>query len=149
METKEQNEIASDFNSCNLLVCPVCPFRTSNKLEFTQHLAIHCNSNKIDQNEFTKAVMAALSNSKTLKEKFSSHPQVKRIAHHRQIPKHIYNAQAELRHIQEKSKQKYVLLSCLKIKSYLYIKAFIYFFFREENRRIYSKPGAVPYVQLL
>lgn len=51
---------------------------------------------------------AALNYSEALKEKFASHPQVRRIAKHRQVPKHIYNAQAELRTVREKSKRKYV-----------------------------------------
>lgn len=53
---------------------------------------------------------AALNYSEALKEKFSAHPQVKRIARHRQVPKHVYNAKAEIRTIREKSKRKYVLL---------------------------------------
>lgn len=54
---------------------------------------------------------AALNYSEALKEKFASHPQVRRIARHRQVPKHIHNAQAELRKIREKSKRKYVTVS--------------------------------------
>lgn len=53
---------------------------------------------------------AALNYSEALKEKFSAHPQVKRISRHRQVPQHVYNAKAELRIIREKSKRKYVLL---------------------------------------
>lgn len=53
---------------------------------------------------------AALNYSEALKEKFSAHPQVKRISRHRQVPQHVYNAKAELRTIREKSKRKYVLL---------------------------------------
>lgn len=65
---------------------------------------------------------AALNYSDALKEKFAAHPQVKRIARHRQVPKHIYNAKQELRTIQEKHRRK------------------------EANRRVHSKPGAVPFV---
>ncbi|KZC13401.1 PREDICTED: DDB1- and CUL4-associated factor 13 [Dufourea novaeangliae] len=65
---------------------------------------------------------AALNYSEALKEKFAAHPQVKRIARHRQVPKHIYKAKNELRTIREKSKRK------------------------EANRRAHSKPGAVPFV---
>lgn len=65
---------------------------------------------------------AALRYSEALKEKFASHPKIKRIARHRQVPKHIYNAQKELRTIKEKMKRK------------------------EANRRAHSKPGEVPYV---
>ncbi|XP_026461812.1 DDB1- and CUL4-associated factor 13-like [Ctenocephalides felis] len=57
-----------------------------------------------------------------LKEKFAGHPQIKRIARHRQVPQHVYNAQKELRTVKEKSKRK------------------------EQNRRMHSKPGQVPYV---
>lgn len=42
----------------------------------------------------------------TLKEKYAAHPEVRRIARHRQVPKHIYNARAELRTIREKGKRK-------------------------------------------
>ncbi|XP_043264502.1 DDB1- and CUL4-associated factor 13 [Colletes gigas] len=65
---------------------------------------------------------AALNYSEALKEKFAAHPQIKRIARHRQVPKHIYNAKAELRTIREKSSRK------------------------EAKRRIHSKPGAVPFI---
>ncbi|XP_057656624.1 DDB1- and CUL4-associated factor 13-like [Diorhabda carinulata] len=65
---------------------------------------------------------AALRYSEALKEKFASHPQIKRIARHRQVPKHIYNAQGELRTIKMKLKRK------------------------EDNRRAHSKPGEVPFV---
>ncbi|XP_015606166.1 DDB1- and CUL4-associated factor 13 [Cephus cinctus] len=64
----------------------------------------------------------ALNYSEALKEKFASHPQVRRIARHRQVPKHIYNAQAELRTIRDKQKRK------------------------ESNRRAHSKKGAIPFV---
>ncbi|XP_034174607.1 DDB1- and CUL4-associated factor 13 [Osmia lignaria lignaria] len=65
---------------------------------------------------------AALQYNEALKAKFAAHPQVKRIARHRHVPKHIYNAKAELHTIHEKSKRK------------------------EANRRAHSKPGAVPFV---
>ncbi|KAJ8918973.1 hypothetical protein NQ315_016877 [Exocentrus adspersus] len=65
---------------------------------------------------------AALRYSEALKEKYASHPQIKRISRHRQVPKHIYNAQKELRTIKEKTKRK------------------------EANRRAHSKPGTVPFV---
>lgn len=65
---------------------------------------------------------AALRYSEALKEKFASHPQVKRISRHRHVPKHVYNAQSELRTIKTKEKRK------------------------ENNRRIHSKHGEVPYI---
>lgn len=64
----------------------------------------------------------ALQVNETLKQKFAAHPQIKRIVRHRQVPKHIYNARAELRTIREKSKRK------------------------EANRRHHSKRGTVPFV---
>lgn len=65
---------------------------------------------------------AALNYSEALKEKYASHPQIRRIKRHRQVPKHIYNAQQELRTIKEKTKRK------------------------EANRRVHSKKNEVPYV---
>lgn len=65
---------------------------------------------------------SALNYSETLKQKFAAHPQVERIARHRQVPKHVYNARNELRTINDKLKRK------------------------ESNRRTHSKPGTVPYV---
>ncbi|CAG9830572.1 unnamed protein product [Diabrotica balteata] len=65
---------------------------------------------------------AALRYSDALKEKFASHPEVKRIARHRQVPKHIYNAQREIHTIKQKQKK------------------------REANRRAHSKPGEVPFI---
>lgn len=50
----------------------------------------------------------ALLCNEALKEKFAAHQEVRRIARHRQVPKHIYNARAELRTIREKNKRKYV-----------------------------------------
>lgn len=64
----------------------------------------------------------ALNYADALKEKFANHPQVKRIARHRHVPKHIMNAQKEIKTIREKNKRK------------------------EGNRRAHSKPGAVPFV---
>lgn len=65
---------------------------------------------------------AALNYSEALKEKYASHPQIKRIKRHRQVPQHIYNAQRELRTIKDKSKQK------------------------EANIRAHSKKNSVPFV---
>ncbi|KAG5898891.1 hypothetical protein JTB14_003285 [Gonioctena quinquepunctata] len=65
---------------------------------------------------------AALRYSEALKEKYASHPQIKRIARHRHVPKHVYNAQNELRTIKEKIQRK------------------------EGNRRTHSKKGEVPFV---
>lgn len=65
----------------------------------------------------------ALNYAEALKEKFANHPQVKRIARHRHVPKHIMNAQKEIKTIKEKMKRK------------------------EANKRAHSKPGAVPYVR--
>lgn len=65
---------------------------------------------------------SALQYAEVLKEKFASHPQIKRISRHRHVPKHVYNAQKELRTIKEKQKRK------------------------EGNRRKHSKKGEVPYV---
>lgn len=64
----------------------------------------------------------ALNYAEALKEKYASHPQIKRIKRHRQVPKHIYNAQKELRTVKQKQKRK------------------------EANRRVHSKPGEVPFV---
>lgn len=64
----------------------------------------------------------ALNYAEALKEKFSAHPQVKRIARHRHVPKHIVNAQKEIKTIREKNKRK------------------------EANRRAHSKAGSVPFV---
>ncbi|KAF5307265.1 hypothetical protein FQR65_LT06981 [Abscondita terminalis] len=64
----------------------------------------------------------ALNYSAALKEKYATHPQIKRISRHRQVPKHIYNAQNELRTIKQKMKKK------------------------EANRRAHSKKGKIPFV---
>jgi len=64
----------------------------------------------------------ALQYNEKLKEKYGQHPLVSRIARHRQVPKHVKSAAAEIRSIKESSKRK------------------------EANRRRHSKPGSVPYV---
>ncbi|KAL1123061.1 hypothetical protein AAG570_002149 [Ranatra chinensis] len=56
--------------------------------------------------------------------KFESFPQIKRIARHRQVPKHVFNATREHRAIHLKQKIK------------------------ESNKRAHSKPGTVPHVSL-
>lgn len=71
-------------------------------LKTREKLALHCND--------------------ALKEKYAIHPEIRRIARHRQVPKHIYNARDELRKIREKNKRK------------------------EANRRSHSKKGTVPFV---
>uniref|UniRef100_A0A8D8UIM1 DDB1- and CUL4-associated factor 13 n=1 Tax=Cacopsylla melanoneura TaxID=428564 RepID=A0A8D8UIM1_9HEMI len=57
-----------------------------------------------------------------LKAKYASHPQVRRIARHRQVPRHIYNAANEHRSMRNKVTRK------------------------EANKRKHSKPGTVPHV---
>lgn len=64
----------------------------------------------------------AIQYAEKLKEKYGQHPQIARISRHRQVPKHIKNAQNELRTIRESKNKK------------------------EANRRKHSKPGSVPYV---
>lgn len=53
---------------------------------------------------------SALQSGEALKEKFAHHPEIKRIARHRQVPKHVFNARRELRTIHSKIKKKYVEL---------------------------------------
>ncbi|XP_041104629.1 DDB1- and CUL4-associated factor 13 [Polyodon spathula] len=65
---------------------------------------------------------AALNYSEKLKEKFQHHPQIKRIARHRHLPKAIFNQAKELRAMKEARRKK------------------------EMNRRKHSKPGSVPFV---
>jgi len=57
-----------------------------------------------------------------LKEKFSTHPQIKRIANHRQVPRYVFKQQDLLKVAKQKEKRK------------------------DTNRRLNSKPGAVPFV---
>jgi len=60
--------------------------------------------------------------SEKLKEKYASHPQVKRVMKRRHVPKHVLNAGKEHHIIKDSRKRK------------------------EANRRANSKPGSVPYV---
>lgn len=64
----------------------------------------------------------AFNYSEKLKQKFAQHPEVRRIARHRHVPKLIHNAAKELRVIHHSQKKK------------------------EANRRAHSKPGSVPFV---
>lgn len=57
-----------------------------------------------------------------LKQKYSVHPQIKRIAKHRQVPKYVHRQQDLIKAAKEKEKRK------------------------ETNRRLNSKPGSVPFV---
>lgn len=65
---------------------------------------------------------AALQYSEKLKEKYVHHPQIRKIIKHRHVPKHVLNAQKELKTIKESKKRK------------------------EANVRRHSKKGAVPHV---
>ena len=56
-----------------------------------------------------------------LKERYGSHPEIRRIARHRHVPKHIMNAAREHRIIHSSMKRK------------------------ESNRREHSTPGTVPH----
>lgn len=56
-----------------------------------------------------------------LKEKYAAHPQIRRIAKHRHIPKKVYLEQNNLREAKNKIKKK------------------------EANKRANSKPGTVPH----
>ncbi|XP_065564270.1 DDB1- and CUL4-associated factor 13-like [Artemia franciscana] len=64
----------------------------------------------------------ALNSAAKLKEKFAAHPQIKRIARHRQVPRHVFNAKKELKAMVQSRARK------------------------EANRRAHSKPGTVPCV---
>ncbi|XP_064540660.1 DDB1- and CUL4-associated factor 13 [Drosophila montana] len=57
-----------------------------------------------------------------LKEKYAAHPQIKRIARHRQVPRHVLNAQRKMRMVKDKELVK------------------------EANVRKHSKKGKVPFV---
>ncbi|XKL62326.1 hypothetical protein PGB90_002159 [Kerria lacca] len=65
---------------------------------------------------------AAFEYANSLKEKFAHHPQIKRIARHRQIPRHIYHHKQQIRASKQKISRK------------------------EANKRKHSKPGSVPFV---
>lgn len=97
--------------------------RASEKLGPVSSIIFHfVQSNDFVLFQLKPREKAALRYSEALKEKFASHPQIKRIGRHRHVPKHIYNAQKELRIIKEKVKRK------------------------EANRRAHSKAGEVPFV---
>jgi len=49
---------------------------------------------------------AAVEYNAALKEKFGAHPQVKRIARHRQVPKHIYHERNQQLESKKKLKRK-------------------------------------------
>lgn len=57
-----------------------------------------------------------------LKQKFKHHPEIKRIARHRHVPKNIYKGTRRQKEMLDSQKRK------------------------EDNRRKHSKPGAVPVV---
>lgn len=65
---------------------------------------------------------AKLNYDAALKEKFAAHPQIKRIARHRHVPRGVLNAAKKHKSIREKELRK------------------------EHNRRTHSAPGAVPFV---
>jgi WD repeat and SOF domain-containing protein 1 len=50
----------------------------------------------------------AMNYNEALKEKYADFPQVKRIARHRQVPRHVYQARKEIRIIKDSKKKKYV-----------------------------------------
>ncbi len=64
----------------------------------------------------------AMNYNEALKEKFAHFPQVKRIARHRHVPRHVYQAKKEITTIRDSKKRK------------------------EGNLRAHRKPGTVPFV---
>jgi WD repeat and SOF domain-containing protein 1 len=64
----------------------------------------------------------AMRYNEALKQKFATHPQIKRIAKHRQVPKYVFRQQDLLKEARDKEKRK------------------------DMNRRLNSKPGSVPHV---
>lgn len=64
----------------------------------------------------------AMRYNEALKQKYSTHPQIKRIARHRQVPRYVYRQQDLLKAARLKERRK------------------------ETNRRLNSKPGSVPFV---
>lgn len=48
----------------------------------------------------------AFNYNEAIKEKFSAHPQIRRISKHRQVPKYILNAQNQHREMHNKEKRK-------------------------------------------
>lgn len=64
----------------------------------------------------------AFRQNEALRQKFSAHPQIKKIANHRHVPKKIFNNQKKM----DSSRQKELR--------------------KESNRRLHSKPGSVPFV---
>lgn len=74
----------------------------------------------------------AVEYNETLKEKFAAHPQVKRIARHRQVPKHIYHERHQQMESRKKLKRKYVYYingSLFPYAWYCYIYFIIFFMF--------------------
>lgn len=51
---------------------------------------------------------AAINYNQKLKEKFKHHPQIRRISHHRHLPKNLYHQTNELRIMKEARRRKYV-----------------------------------------
>ena len=68
----------------------------------------------------------ALQYSESLKEKFGEFPQVKRIARHRHVPKHVYQAKKELRIIKDSKARKYVIFP---LTVFVTISSFVYAMF--------------------
>nr|KAG5710911.1 hypothetical protein BaRGS_027062 [Batillaria attramentaria] len=65
---------------------------------------------------------AAINYNESLKARFASHPQIRRIARHRHVPKFVYTASKQMREMKEAGKR------------------------REARKRAHSKPGSVPHV---
>jgi WD repeat and SOF domain-containing protein 1 len=64
----------------------------------------------------------AMRYNEALKQKYSTHPQIKRIANHRQVPRYVYRQQDLLKAARAKERRK------------------------DTNRRLNSKPGSVPLI---
>ena len=72
--------------------------------------------------ELDKTKEELMQTTEKLKEKYGQHPQISRIARHRQVPRHIKSSRAEIRAIKDGAKRK------------------------DANKRKHTKPGSVPYV---
>lgn len=80
-------------------------------------------NNVITSSQLKPREKAALEYADSLKQKFANHPQIKRIARHRQVPKHIYHHQQQLRASKDKLRRKLVnFITCVDtLRLYLHI----------------------------
>lgn len=109
-QSKKQDRLRSMWKQCDVISTrDLTPVPSLNPLLSFSSFSpfVHFSSNPSCVTQLTPRERAAVNYTQKLKEKFQHHPQVRRIAHHRHLPKNIYHQKKELQIMKEARRRKY------------------------------------------